>query len=149
MSHKDGGASVADDGQTNLAIRAEDGMTRAYCDLDKLATLAPNWDSYGSDPPTERARELARTLLETIAKQHGWRASGRIEPFTVGALPGSGVLLEWRGDDASLEVDIGPDGEIGYLFVDRRGGERRVEEVNDVPISTVLVRLATILTLRA
>jgi hypothetical protein len=140
---------MADDTESSIALGAEDPMAGAYQDLDQLAMLPTNWDSYGGGPPSECARAVARELLEAITKRFRGAASDRIEPVTVGGLPGSGVLLEWQDDVASLEVDIRPDGVIGYLFVDRRGGERQTVEGDAVSTGMVLDRLATILATRS
>lgn len=120
-------------------------MAAALAELDQLASLAPNWDSYGSDPPTEPARTIGRSILDLVAHKFGDVAGAATEPCTVAALPGSGVLLEWRGESASLEVDIGPGGEIGYLFVDRRGGARRAEEADAVSLATGISHLSAVL----
>ena len=119
-------------------------MAVALNDLEQLGALGQNWDGLGSDPPTECAREAARSLLQLVSDRFWPTAGPSIEPFTVGALPGSGVLLDWRADGTSLEVDIGPRGELGYLFVDQRSGDRRAEEADAVPQATILDRLAVV-----
>lgn len=120
-------------------------MATVFDELDQLAALSPNWDSLGSDAPTQPARRCARVILEQIVDRFGTSAGRLAEPSAVAAMPGSGVLLEWRGEHANLEVDIGPGGGIGYLFVDRRCGGRRAEEADAVSLATILSRLAVVL----
>ena len=142
---------MTDDGQAvgppkhDVAVSPAGVMATAIEDLEGLAALGPNWDGYGSAPPTDLARRRARSILDLVGERFGEAAGRRIEPDTVAAMPGSGVLLEWRADDAALEVDIGPGGEIGYLFVDRHDGERRTEEGDDASPATIMDHLATVL----
>jgi hypothetical protein len=59
-------------------------------------------------------------------------------PYSVVPLSGGGVQVEWRGDAATIEVEISSEGVFGYLLV--RGSEplRDVEERDNVPQSHIL-----------
>jgi hypothetical protein len=120
------------------SVRQREPWTSAYAELSHLAELPTDWDGEGSGPPTRSAIAAARQLL-------GWAASlttmvdpvGTL-PFAIAPLPGAGVLLDWRCRAADLEVDVGSAGQLGYLFIDRTGPERRFEEADDVPLAQIL-----------
>jgi hypothetical protein len=65
-------------------------------------------------------------------------------PHAILPLPG-GVQLEWRGRLADLEVDIGPDGQLGYLLVHRTADGRASEEAEDVSRSPILACIGRVL----
>jgi hypothetical protein len=79
--------------------------------LEALENLPPNWDSYGSIPPTPQALRGAEGLLRLLT----------VEAFPspqVVPVPGGGVQLEWQVGPRGLEVEIRPDGSIEYLKVE-------------------------------
>ena len=65
--------------------------------LAELATIQPNWDSYGGYPITEAAIQAARSILKDKPTLY-------IYPTARG-----GIQLEW---DDNTEVRIDPDGSI-------------------------------------
>jgi hypothetical protein len=104
----------------------------AFERLVYLAGLGPDWDSYGGAPPTVTAIARAGHLVVTVARRFRTSSRAAIKPFAIMPIADGGVQLEWRGADEDLELDIGPAGAIGYLLVDRRRGERRFEEGDDL-----------------
>jgi hypothetical protein len=58
----------------------------------RLLSLPPNWDSYGSQPPTPEAGATAERLLENLG----------LDPF-VCPISGGGI---------QIEITIGPDGTV-------------------------------------
>lgn len=112
-------------------------LTAAYADLFRLAELPPNWDGDGSRAPTSEALVAAQQLLNWTACQASLTQPTACLPFAIAPLSGSGVLLDWRCQAADLEVDIGPAGQLGYLFIDRTGPERRFEEDDDVSLDRI------------
>ncbi len=106
--------------------------------LVHLAELGPDWDSYGGAPPTAIAIARAGLLILTVARRFCASSRAPIEPFAVMPIADGGVQLEWRGATEDLELDIGPDGVIGYLLIDRRQDERRFEEGEGLSSSEAL-----------
>lgn len=121
----------------------------ALDELDALAELPPNWDLDGSGPPTAAARRRARNLILTAAQMYWNQARDLVQPFTVGAVPGSGVMLEWRCDRTKLVVFIHSDARSRFLFVDTRGGSRHSDQCDPTTGEQVLERLATVFGLTA
>lgn len=64
--------------------------------LQELADLPPNWNSYRARPIDARAIAAVRALLET-------------KPFIVPTSMG-GVQLEWHTPHGDYELEIGPNG---------------------------------------
>ena len=76
-------------------------------ELNKLAELSENWDSYGTLPVEQGSLEQAfRVYL--IATQN--REMNQLPHFT--ATPDGGVGLMWHHGDKGLEVEV-----LGPLFV--------------------------------
>jgi hypothetical protein len=109
--------------------------------LDGMERVGRNWDSYGSEPPSATAIEKARTLVWDIVG-HGFGAAGmRSIPFAIVPLSGGGLQIEWRGANDGIEVEVDPEGKLGYLISRGHEPNREFEEVDDVS-ETELVRRA-------
>lgn len=91
--------------------------------LAELAELEPNWDTYGAEPPSEKA--LRRALG---AIQRTWMS---LLPVT--ALPSveGGIILVYSTDaDRYAEIEFGNDGEVVAAFR-RPAGRPKVWSVRD------------------
>lgn len=80
--------------------------------LEQVSRLKPGWDSYGGDPPSEKAKAVARIMLGSPA----W-----VTPCSDG-----GIQIEWHEHGWDVEIVIGPDGDLDGLAeraVVERGGE--------------------------
>ena len=117
-------------------VDAEHSVSFRY--LAVLGELADNWDSYGGAPPTPTSLEAARSLLSDLDRQARILPGRAVTPFHIAPLPSGGVQLEWTGPSKDIEVEIGPDGALAYLVIDRSGGERRFTEDEQVPATTVV-----------
>lgn len=89
--------------------------------LGEIANLPPNWDTYGSPPPTAIAIEKVIDILLKIDDRN--LPSAHVVP-----LSGGGVQLEWRVVDRELHLEIGPDGIAQYLQIEN-GQPFREEEM--------------------
>ena len=107
--------------------------------LRRLSDLLPNWDSYGGLPPTGSALAIARRLLAGIASEMAGVAARDGTPYHITPLADGGILLEWetRGNGDELAVDIGADGEFGYLRITGTGESRTFDEQDGVPPARV------------
>lgn len=72
--------------------------------LDSLASLAHNWDSYGAPELETALLERVRALVTTVIQQ-GVQVPSLI-PTSAGA-----VVLEWRSGDKHLDIELDPDGD--------------------------------------
>lgn len=89
--------------------------------LAELATLPDNWDGYGSPGLQAAAVKAAFQLLAAVEKE-GLPAP-HLCPVT-----GGGVGLAWQVGSRELEVEILPDGTMGYLTVEG-------EDMHEGPLS--------------
>jgi hypothetical protein len=92
--------------------------------LAEVARLEEDRDSYGGLPPTPAAIRAARRLL----LQNGSIPRQGVDPDAVFPFPNGGVQLVWERNADELQVDVGPSGDIGYLWVRRAGGARESSE---------------------
>ena len=101
-------------------------LERSLQTLHRLSGLLPNWDSYGALPLTERALATARRLLGETASKIGGLAPRDGMPDNIAPLVYGGILLEWEKCEGGgeLAVDIGAEGEFGYLRVTGAGDDR-------------------------
>lgn len=106
--------------------------------LREIEELGANWDSYGSEAPDRVAVEKARSLIREVNVESVNSARGAAVPYSVVPLSGGGVQVEWRGDAATIEVEIGSEGVLGYLLA--RGSEpsREFEEADNVSQARIL-----------
>jgi hypothetical protein len=116
-------------------------LRRIFERLDATALLGQNWDSYGSEPPSDEARSKARELIWNVAAQYFGAADLRAVPFTLVPLSGGGVQVEWQGASNVIEVEIGPHGSLGYLLARGQEPHREFEERDDVSKEDLLDRI--------
>jgi hypothetical protein len=76
--------------------------------LGELANLPPNWDGYGSPPPTRVALNVVMDVLLHIDDRN--LPSVRVVPVS-----GGGIQLEWRVSTRELQLEISCDGSAQYL----------------------------------
>ena len=107
--------------------------------LSELAKLPPDWDADGSPPPSSIAIAEACRLLVAVYEAAAPTAAQSVLPFHLAPVPGGGVLLEWRGANEEIEVDVGVDGGIGYLL--SRGGKPPFDERDSVPWADAVQRI--------
>jgi hypothetical protein len=100
--------------------------------LDELSALEEDWDSYGGLPPTARAIGAASRLIVEAITNSG-DAPSAVMPF-----PNGGLQVIWERGRDELQVDVGPDGCLGYLSVHRGDGEPAMAEADDVSLAEIL-----------
>ena len=104
----------------------------------RIADLAPDRDSYGGDPPTSVARTEAIRWAEIVADLFEPRVGSAARPYSVAPLADGGVQIEWRGTQGLVELEVGPDGALGYLFVPIEANGSQSDETDDASWSDVL-----------
>ena len=101
--------------------------------LDELSLLEVDWDSYGGLPPTARAVAAAsRLMIEAVA------VTGEV-PDAVMPFPNGGLQVIWERGAQELQVDVGPDGCLGYLAIQRGAGDPVMREADGVSLSDIVV----------
>ncbi len=111
----------------------------------QLAALPPDWDSYGANPPTEQAVARANALLLAVGRAYGGTYGPAVRPYAIAPLDDGGLQLEWRGGTGEIEVEIGPQAGLAYLFIDKTGSERSFVEQDDAAWSDVTEKIAQVL----
>ena len=122
-------------GVSDVAVAAA--LDSSHRRLDELSGLPDDWDSYGGATPSAKSIQAARNLLLLLHTRLDSSLGGRVNPSHISPLPVGGVQLEWDGASKDLEVEVGPDGRLAYLHVDRTGDERQYSE-DDVSAATVV-----------
>ena len=113
-------------------------FANTMADLDRIAGLRADWDSYGSTPPTSVALETARRLIITVYRNSLLSARTPSLPYSVAPLSGGGVQLEWRSETKAVEIEVGPEGAFGYLLVKGAEPSSVYEEEDGVSESRIL-----------
>jgi hypothetical protein len=120
------------------AERARRAYADILADLDRIAGLGADWDSYGSTPPGIEALKTARRLIGTVYEGALLSARNPALPYCVAPLSGGGVQLEWRGENKAIEIQVSADGGFGYLLVKGVEPSCAYEEGDGVPESRIL-----------
>jgi hypothetical protein len=121
-------------GQTDTGDIA--GLRASFERLDALSKLEPDWDSYGGLPPTARAIGLvSRVIVESAA------TAGET-PTDVMPLPAGGLQLIWEHEPDELQIDVGPDGTLGYLLIERGRATPQMHEADDISLADARAMVA-------
>ncbi len=121
------------------------GIVEALRGLARIEKLEPNWDSYGSEPPSAVAIATARDLVWTVLQQMFVLFGERAIPYSIAPLSGGGVQIEWRGSTGAIEVEIGPEGKFGYLVARGKEPPQEFEEGDDIPKLSALGLIRSII----
>ena len=106
--------------------------------LESVAALPEDWDSYGASRIAQAAVTTARALLNKLTIH---RAGARLQPFHLAPVPTGGVQLEWkRSDGAALELWIDGEGRIEAVF-DRPKAEPRIVEMQLADLAKAIAEI--------
>ena len=103
----------------------------------EMAKLAPNWDGEVADPPTAEAVAAACFLMRAVAEHRQRQGRVSIPPATSSPIPDGGLLVEWHGSSARIDVAANPDGSYGYLVKWDAGSAARYQEAGSVSLDVV------------
>jgi hypothetical protein len=109
--------------------------------LNTFSRLEPDWDTYGALPPTVVAQDAARQLLTEIVPIVGEKALG----VSISPLPNGGVLFEWEGKLAILEVEATPEGSFDLLIEQRVDADFDYTSNDHVSIDEIAQQLNIVL----
>jgi hypothetical protein len=103
--------------------------------LDELSVLEADCDSYGAFPPTARAVAAAsRLMIEAVT------VTGEL-PDAVMPFPSGGLQVIWKRGAHELQVNVGPDGCLGNLEIQRDPGEPEMREAESVSLIDIVARV--------
>ncbi len=89
--------------------------------LDAMRHLEENWDGYGAAAPLANLIDLAQeftSLIEAMLKKSTMAADVlHVSPTRVG-----GILIDWEDQRRQHEIEISPEGSIGFLHLDKKTG---------------------------
>jgi hypothetical protein len=100
--------------------------------LDELTRLEHDWDTYGALPLTSTAIDIAESMMREAIDTYENFQEERAAPYTVMPIADGGVSIEWRGPSATLELDIGPSGDLSYLLISQSSADRQFEECSEL-----------------
>jgi len=109
-------------------------MATANEQLEAMRSLRENWDGYAAAAPRPHIIDLAQelvTLIEPMLQQRQADCVLHVSPTRVG-----GVLIEWQNGLIEHEVDLSPDGSIGFLH--RHSATGQIETRRFAPEAAVV-----------
>ena len=128
-----------------MVVQQQTSLVPAFERLTRIAALAPNWDAHGALPPTPVAVATASLLIEAVAEEQERAAGARVAPETSAPIPDGGLQVEWAGRLERIEVQIAPDGMLGYLIVRGSGADAEFDEADNVPFARVVEAVTHVL----
>ncbi len=126
------------------ALRVARRLIGVLYNLERIAALPEDWDTFGSGRTSAVAVNTARDLI--------WRAVINLAahkgidgtPNDVAPLSGGGLQLEWRGNAGDIEVEVSADGRFGYLLRHEQDGRGETQEADNVPGERILDLISSV-----
>ena len=120
-------------------------LARLYQQLAEFSELDEDWDSYGARSITPSALTVARGFLESITRLMPASIGRQVLSVWIAPLPNGGVLLEWRGSKAELEVEATADGKLDLLLEKLIDDRSEYAERSGVSVEEVVPLLHAVL----
>lgn len=109
--------------------------------IARFAELESDWDSYGAETISPQAIIAAKDVLQAVIRQTEPIIGEQVLSVWIAPLPSGGIMLEWRGPTADLEIEITADGTLDLLLEERvDDGDAPVERA-DVSVGEVAALL--------
>lgn len=89
--------------------------------LDLMRNLRENWDGYGAEPVVPEVVEVAKEFVDLLAAVRD--RTDRYEGIHVSPGRAGGVLIEWDEPGYEHELEVNPDGSLGFLHTDLATGQ--------------------------
>jgi hypothetical protein len=124
----------------NLARR----LVEVFRNIERIAGLPADWDSFGSGRAAPIAVNIARNLVWNVVVKLAAQGVDAT-PYDVAPLSGRGVQLEWRGDAGTIQVEVSGEGRLGYLLFRGEDAPRETEEADDVSESHIMALISSLI----
>jgi hypothetical protein len=121
-------------------------LTLIFERLKELAQLEADWDSYGAKAISSVALVTAFEVLEGVKERLSTKVKEPLPQF-IAPLADGGLQLEWSRKQGDIEVEIYPDGDLGYVLIEGQGTTRKFQEKHQVSLDEVLNLLSQFLSL--
>lgn len=121
-------------------------LASIFTRLKEIAQLEADWDSYGAEPVSSVAFIAAFELLDAVKNRLSRKVREPLPQF-IAPLADGGLQLEWSGQKGDIEVEIYPNGDLGYVLIERQGTNRKFKEQHQVSLHEVLNLLSQFLSL--
>lgn len=128
--------------ETAAIVRSDTLLRPARERLAQISRLEADWDSYGAEPPSAAAVLRANSLLQAVEESLADLVGEQIRPYALAPIADGGVQLEWRGQGKTLEIEIGPDRDLGYLLIEEDGDARSFQQEDNVSTSQIVELVA-------
>lgn len=112
--------------------------------LDRVAALPDNWDTYNGGKTSEAAAKTAQDLVWNAVIRLGRSKAIDGTPYDVAPISGGGVQLEWRGNGGILEVEISSERRFNYLLWRHRDRLGDAEEAANVSEEKILALISSV-----
>ena len=119
-------------------------MPWALEQINTMATLKQNWNSYGGDPPSRAAMRTAESILQMVYTTFGSLPREQSHPQAVAPRADGGVQMEWSTPPLEIAVHVDSSGTLGYLSIDRRDRKPTYREVPSSSFNEVLQAIANV-----
>ncbi len=120
-------------------------IQEALDELDDIAKLGQDWDSYGADPPSLLAIVIASNLLLIVDKEFSRLAYEQSRPQLVAPCAYGGIQIEWGTRPVEIAVHVDPSGTLGYLYTSWQGDTPEYKEVPSASWGEVLQLIANVM----
>ena len=118
--------------------RVPHSLQPAFRRIAEIAGLPPDWDSYGAAAPSAPAIGQACALVNVVAEAAPDARNGQRAPWTSAPIADGGLQVEWKGPDDRIDVQVAPDGSLGYLIQRGEGLSASYEEADEAPFDAIL-----------
>jgi hypothetical protein len=126
------------------SVRVARRLLEVLYNLERIATLQENWDTFGSGRTSAIAANTARDLIWRTVVNLAAHKGADGTPNDVAPLSGGGVQVEWRGNAGTIEVEISADGHFGYLLRQEPDGRGETQEDDNVPEEGILDLISSV-----
>ncbi len=96
-------------------------MAKPIEQLEAMRRLGENWDGYGAAAPQAKVIDLAQEFIDLldamIVRFSVAPAEFHVSPTRVG-----GILIDWEDGPIEHEMELSPDGSIGFLHHNKGTG---------------------------
>ena len=120
-------------------------LTGLYQRLAEFSELDEDWDSYGARTVSPRAVDAAWRFLESLTRMTSPAMRRQVVSAHIAPLPNGGILFEWTGATADLEVEVTSEGALDLFLEKRMDDEPEYTERSGVGVEEVTPLLNVVL----